>query len=34
MNEEISYLFVPANKKVMISKALTYGANAIILDLE
>lgn len=34
MNEEISYLFVPANKEVMFSKALTYGADAIILNPE
>lgn len=32
MNEEISYLFVPANKKLWFPKALTYGV--IILDLE
>ncbi|EBP0013118.1 CoA ester lyase [Salmonella enterica] len=34
MSEEISYLFVPANKEVMFSKALCCGADAIIIDLE
>ncbi|EBS6880999.1 CoA ester lyase [Salmonella enterica] len=34
MSEEISYLFVPANKEVMFSKALSCGTDAIIIDLE
>ncbi|EJE2970232.1 CoA ester lyase [Salmonella enterica] len=34
MSEEISYLFVPANKEVMFSKAFCCGADAIIIDLE
>lgn len=34
MSVEISYLFVPANKEVMFSKALASGTDAIIIDLE
>lgn len=34
MKEEITYLFVPANKKDFFPKALRCGADAIILDLE
>ncbi|UMS28656.1 HpcH/HpaI aldolase/citrate lyase family protein [Escherichia coli] len=34
MKDEITYLFVPANKKDFFPKALASGADAIILDLE
>lgn len=34
MSIEISYLFIPANKEVMFSKALASGTDAIIIDLE
>lgn len=34
MRDEITYLFVPANKKDFFPKALACGADAIILDLE
>lgn len=34
MKEDVTYLFVPANKKELFSKALECGADAIIIDLE